>query len=227
MRHPLRRLCARRRRATSNYLQECAHVNLVLLDRYDEPYGPDSEYSVGRLIPPGVRSALLGTAFREVYLITQSTDGDPLIRPLRMLLLMESFYGFVASLESYDGNLPNSDDHTWVFPAFQLTARSVGLNVSLARWPEHPEVVFGGSGIATTDDGIIVRDYRDHQLPDPSQLPQQGLGDIDIAALTSHFEAFTASHEFVCGIFMPVEEHTQLPGLQRRGAGAREANDSS
>lgn len=52
---------------TSDYLQDCAHVNLVMLDRYDEPYGPDSEYSVGQLIPSGMRSALLGTAFRDVY----------------------------------------------------------------------------------------------------------------------------------------------------------------
>lgn len=134
-----------------------------------------------------------------------------------MLLLMESFYGFVASLESYDGNLPNSDDHSWVFPAFQLTASSVGLNVSLARWPEHPEAVFGGSGITTTGEGIIVRDYRDHPLPDPSQLPEQALGDIDIVVLMSHYEAFIASHEFVCGVVLPVEEQPELPGLERRG----------
>jgi hypothetical protein len=201
---------------TSDYLQACSHVNLILLDRYDEPYCPDSEYSVGRLITPGMRLALLSTDFREVYLISQSTDGDPVIRPLRMLLLMESFYGFVASLESYDGNLPNSGDHSWIFPAFHLTASSVGLNVSLAGWPEHPEAIFGGSGITTSDDGIRVRDYRDFPIPDPSELPGQALDDIDIVGLTSHFEAFIANHEFVCGMVLPVEEQPELPGLSRR-----------
>lgn len=129
---------------------------------------------------------------------------------------MESFYGFVGSLRTFDESLPEGANHSWVFPAFARAAERVGLDVSLAGWPERPEVVFGGSGITIRNSRIIVHDYHDHRLPEPSQLPDLALGGNTMASLASHFETFMESHEFVCGVALPVVEPAKLPGLQRR-----------
>ncbi len=189
-----------------DYERGLSHVNLIVHDCYDMPFGPDPEYAVSEVITPDLRSALEDTQFREVFLVSSTHERQQIFRPLRMLLLIESFYLFVGALASFEAH-PYDLESSDLAPLFVHAMQATEMTIGLATDPGgYQHACYGGAGIRVEGDQISTVDFFDHALPAPAELPTNPFAGPVWGELITHHRLFVESNAFVCQVAMPVAE---------------------
>ncbi len=187
-----------------DYESGLSHVNLIVLDRFDVPFGPHPEFAVNEVVTPQLRSALVETQFREVFLVSSTRDYQRIYRPLRMLLLLESFYLFLGALASFEEH-PSTLDPGDLAPLFVHAMQATKMTVDLAGDPGDSQYAYyGGAGIRHTGDQISILDFFDNALPPPAELPANPYPASVWRALVEHHRSFVESNAFICGLALPV-----------------------
>lgn len=180
------------------YAVDGGHVDLIIRDRYF-PSGealPD-EYSVTALLGDGVRAALVGSPFQEVYLISISRERQQVVRPLIQLMLAERFFLFGRAIEGALGR-PDIDQQWKYVQAFAEYVESEGIAVELLELEGLPVAAYRSSAVGLgTDWGVQILDFDDRQtgLSLWEQRPLNGLTDAEVAAC----EQFVRNNEFLWG----------------------------
>jgi len=182
-----------------------SHVNLIVHDRFDMPFGPDSEYAVGEVVTRELRLALMETQFREVFLVSSTRNGQLIYRPLRMLLLLESFYLFLGALVSFEER-PAEIGPDDLAPLFVHAMQASEMTVGLAGDPgDHQYAFYGGAGIRHEAGQISILDFADHPLPAPAELPSNPYPAAVWRAFVEHHRLFVDSNAFICELALPVK----------------------
>lgn len=199
----------------NHYRTGLSHVNLIVVDRFEVPFGGHPEYSITNLITGGLRTALEETPFREVFVVTTRPDGDRIHRPLRMLLLIESFKLFLGAAASFDGDLTHlaEPDLTKLYLSLM---RDRPLPVTGHDPLQNPVACLGGAGVRfESGKGMVVFDFNDHDLPTLLDRIESPLSGPDHAAFEIHHTRFEAENKVIFG-FAPPVLRDELPGLRRR-----------
>jgi hypothetical protein len=139
-----------------------SHVNLIMFDRDYRLGGTPVEEFYRVILTPDLKRALLGTGFREVFLVTSIKEREQCYFPLRLLFLSAETYQLFAALREFYGEA-NWDE------AVELTAAllrrrggAVGINAERA---DRVEALLGNTGFSSTEEASNIRDYADFPMP--------------------------------------------------------------
>jgi len=191
----------RKEARAEHYLQDLSHVNLIIGDRFEasDDDGSGRDYAVSDVLVPALRSALLQTRFREVFLVSAKQDGPRRYRPLQQLLLMEAFSLFCKACETF----PSADDgganfeFSEIIPLFMHAHCDAGMDLQ-ASWASGTLLVlYHGAGATLDEHGITVFDFHDRPLPPAIAIPPLRFTPDLLEALDDHLSTSKTAHRFI------------------------------
>ncbi len=190
-----------------SYLRGLSHVNLIIMDHMDAETELHEEYSAGDVLVPELRTALLESRFREVFLVsTFPKDGHQYFRPLQLLVAMEMFRLTAGAMVEFDWPREmNPDD---VAPVFIDVSRRRALGVYAGRDGEGNVVaVYRGAGLRHDGHkGIAVLDFHDRELPSPIEDPLIDADEETLRRFLDHHTAFMSKNEMTTGLSVAAVE---------------------
>lgn len=200
-RHAAITACLHRKDAHARrYPKDLSHVNLIIGDRFQAipDVASDSTYPVSDLLVPGLRTALLQSRFREVFLVQARLNGTRIYRPLQQLLLMETFFLFCGASAAYPSASDGGADFVIsdIVPLFVHAHRHSGMEVTVGSVGSELCAVYRGAGARLDDGGMKILDS--HDFPPPATVPTPPLRFTPgiLADLNGHFEAFKNANSF-------------------------------
>ncbi|MHC4088877.1 MAG: hypothetical protein ACYSVY_01105 [Planctomycetota bacterium] len=180
---------------------ELGHVNLIISDAERRFLLADPEDVHRHFFTEELRTSVLHSPFREIFLISEIKEERIVFFPLKAVSLIAYVFFFVEVLNSRDAapDVTSSGD-LWL--SFARFMHGQSLRVALLGPCDAPtEVLFGASGLVlSTDQGLIVHDYRDSVLPSGwfLQSPVEGL-ELS-AAFQQCFREVVAGSAFVTNL---------------------------
>jgi hypothetical protein len=187
------------------YPKDLSHVNLIIGDRFPiiTDVGSDSTYSVSDLLAPELRTALLQSRFREVFLVQARSNGTRTYRPLQQLLLVETFFLFCGACAAFPSAADGGADFLIpdIVPLFVHAQRHSGMEVTVGSAGSDLCAVYRGAGARLDDGGMKILDS--HDFPPPAAVPASPLRFAPevLADLKGHFEAFKNANRFSTAIW--------------------------
>src|SRR5665811_11009 len=162
----------------ANYDHSLDHVNLIVRDHIELLSANKREDFSRLVLDDSLKAAVLGSGYREVFMVTQIDSADVYV-PLAMLSLVAEAYMFGEVLARSDPDdacdLANAISYAKLLAQF-LHAR--GFAPLLRLVGDEAEVLLGNTGLVLDKDrGLVIRDYADFPLPKAEPPPRPGNAD--------------------------------------------------
>lgn len=207
------RVISEKDQKAAKYRDTLDHVNLIILDEYAR-YRKDAAdtTSTEDLLADDLRSALLKSRFHEVFLLLRSLNGASYYIQLQLLLLLESYYLFLAALESSDVQRQTLEEHD-VTGLFVHVAKSDGRSLPVQAAMEGGSLcaIYRGAAVQYGERGPQVLDLHDHPpptlLPEPPPLP---LSPTQVEHFAAHLTDFSRENRLSTGLHV---ESVRDPGF--------------
>lgn len=193
----------------AEYCQGLSHVNLIVCDFEERLFSVEPSEFHKYFYTPYLKQSLIGTPFREVFLITRIDEGKRVYYPLKMVLLFSELYLFGGALESYE-SAPSDLSMQTSLRLFTCFMRRRGAEAYLKKKPNgEVEVFFGDSSIMANESGTNVHMYADRPWPQALRIPDTKLfEDVVGDDFLSHFKEFEKTNYFVSEI--AIETNTDI-----------------
>lgn len=195
----------KKQRKAASYAGGLSHVNLIVMDRSDESWSPES-LNIGELLIPDLRDELRRTRFREVFFVTRTRGRGRFYVPLRMVLLVSELYLFGEALISYKRE---TIERAQLIPMFARFMDSLDFPVQLVSVPGRGHAAsMGNAAVAVSSSGdVTILDHADHAPPPKSRLPWSHSTFVEEADFIDHHAGLREESIFVTEIAMdPVQE---------------------
>lgn len=189
------RTIANKESKLEQYEQGLSHVNLIVFDTVNRVRTAAVEDFCWLVLKEPIKRVVYGSEFREIFLITVLEKDRWVYIPLKLMLLMETFFLFgkiAAGLPSATQHPPSKKFEASVgefMSAFASYMRSKTNDVYVRDENTCVEVVFGNSGLILEEERVLIRDYNDYSLPREVRV----LEDYDVALFSD--ETFREKEE--------------------------------
>lgn len=178
------------------YARGLTHVNLIIYER-TRGAAPkaDEVYRSHLFLSDAVRSALNASSFNEVFLVSTDVDHNQVVRPLRVLTLLEAGYGFMQSMSGTPSEIVEAFDDVHLL--FIATCKRLGLDLKFV----HSEragtfAYFGGAGIQFNSQGMQIYDGNNIPPPSASEPPDFAIAADEAMPLIEQNVEFFADKAF-------------------------------
>jgi hypothetical protein len=144
-----------------------SHVNLLIMDRDHRLSGTPVQEVCPHLLTPGMRTALIETPYREVFLVTSVEQRGNCFYPLRLLFVASEGFLLNRALKEFYADVGRPDwdwdEEIEVYGEF-LRRRGATVGIAVRNDGRH-EVLFGNAGFSVSEKGVHIYDNADHPLP--------------------------------------------------------------
>ncbi len=155
-----------------DYDRNLTHVNLIIQDTeqrlQQSPIGEFYRY----FFIDELKSALYAAEFREIFLVTTIDKNRRVFFPLKMMLLVASFYLFGKVMleypwnESEEPSEPESDTNkSYLMTVFGDYLRAKTENALLRKPERRVEIGFGNCTIGVSPGNVVINDFNDFPYP--------------------------------------------------------------
>jgi hypothetical protein len=182
----------------ADYVQGLTHVNLIVLDhRLVKPDEPD-EYSSREYLVPELRAALTASPFREVYVLTHTSSGRAIYRPLQALLAMEDLFLFAGAFATFEdsrliGSLTSDD----LMVLYALCKTGTEMDVDLYDLGGQVRAGYRGNAVRFEPGEGLSNVLLGNRDQPPRHDASPPLAAHEIEDLKHHFADFSANNEFI------------------------------
>lgn len=156
---------SKKQKKAPDYLDGLTHVNLIIMDRSDGSWRPES-LNIGELLIPDLRSALLESRFREIFFVTRTRARGRFFVPLRMVLLVSELYFFAEAVSTYERAIIDKDQLIDLFTRYM---QSPGYPIQFVSVQGRPAACLGNSAVGLGTESTEIFDFAD--FPAPKDLP--------------------------------------------------------
>lgn len=182
----------------SDYDGDLSHVNLIVVDHYSPIEDGFAPYSVSDTLGGGVREALLGSPFREVFVVGRDLTGTVFYRPLYLIMLMEQFSVLGHAIDAFEGPLAvRREQFSAIFVHAMLGSPLV---LAYSDSPGGGYAVSRCKGVRLTDSAVELIDSSDFGGPKATPVPDLPMEPAVWEAFRVHHERFAATATMQVGI---------------------------
>lgn len=170
---------------SSDYDADLSHVNLIIVDHFSPIEDGFAPYWVADILGGGVREALLGSPFREVFVVGRDLTGAVFFRPLYLIMLMEQFSVLGHAIDAFESPLAvRCEQYAAVFVH---AMHGSPLALAYSESPGGGYAISRCKGVRLTDSAVELIDSSDFGGPEATPVP-------DLPMEPAVWEAFRAHH---------------------------------
>jgi len=130
----------------SNYNSSLGHVNLIIYDTENRLIGTEKKYFYYHFFNDDLRKEIIGSEFREIFLITTLSKKNKVFVPLKLLFVLSELYLLNGFLVEYKNEVKINTglQDVEIFGDFLMRKGVATINI---RQNKDAELIYGNYGI--------------------------------------------------------------------------------